>query len=431
MMRRTILGSLIIAGALIAPTAASAANSTVVSRFGVPAPFKFKVDSTSCGTGPFVASAHHIHGPETPPLGAGSLQLTVAKHSAADLSANLSAANHPLGDLTALSIASYIPTGSTSMANLVDIVTQPDGSNHHYVGAVQLPGAVKEWTPFDVLNSQVDLTWTEYNQGGGQVGSSTASNYSTFAAANSTLLLGSVGITTTNCSTKTLVLDLDKLSLGLNSATTTVNFEAPVATTLVGHLSSRLVGYHKAVTPTAMLTTGGHGFGGESVSLWQRRAGTKKYQKLGSIVTNGAGVATGPVQHPRVNTAYQWRYRGDHTTHSPSTSKARTVAVRSKVTLGLERRSVPKGGSVAGGGAVVPRHAHLKITLWAEKVTGKGKHKTIGSPVKAGSTKLRRDGTYAVSGKLASGHYKVFTTSAGDKTNAAGRSHARTFSVRP
>src|SRR5581483_2800712 len=136
------------------------------------------------------------------------------------------------------------------------------------------------------------------------------------------------------------------------------------------------------------------------------------------------------VQHPSLNTKYQWRYAGDKTTHSPSTSKPSHVAVRSKIRFALERKSVPSGQPVAGGGAVTPRHSHLKIALWARKVTGSGKHQTVGSPVKVASTKLRRDGTYTISGKLTTGHYKVFTTSAADSRNAAGRSKSRNFAVR-
>jgi hypothetical protein len=424
-MRRTLLGSLVAAAVLLIPTTASAASSTVVSRVGIPSPFAFNTDANSCGTGPFTASAKHVHGPATPPLGSGSLRLTVGKKSAADLTASVS--GDQMTDLHALSVSSYVPTGSASMSKNVVISTQPVSSTY-YQGATALPGAVKEWTPLDLLNNSVNFTWTFYDHG--TPSSAGSSSYSTFAGAHASLLLDTIGISATNCGTAAQSFNVDDLTLGLKTTTTTYNFETSVATQLVGHISKRLIGYHKAVTPTAKLTAGSNGLGGKSVSLWQKPAGSKKYHKIGTLVTSANGALTGPVQHPRVNTAYQWRYAGDTATHSPATSKPNHVAVRSKIGLALERKSVANGQPVAGGGAVTPRHAHLKITLWARKVTGSGKHQSIGTPVKVANTKLRRDGTYTISGKLATGHYKVYTSSAADSRNAAGHSKSRNFTVR-
>jgi hypothetical protein len=430
-MRRTVLGSLVVIASLLVPTSASAANSTVVSRIGVPAPMAFHVDSNSCGTGPFTGSAKHVKGPKTPPLGTGSLKLSVGKQSAADLSGNLSSINAQLGDLTALSVSSYVAASSASMAKLAQVTTQPDGSNRHWVGRVQLPGAVAEWTPFDVLSSTVDLTWTEYNQNNTQIGSSVTKSYGNFTADHPTLLVDSVGVTLTNCATSTRSINLDDLKFGINGSTTTVNFERAIGSRLVGHLSSKRVRYHGKVTPRATLTSSGSGFHDQLVSLWAKRTNAKRYNKVARVVTGVNGAAIAPVQRPKVNTTYQWRYAGDGTTHSPTKSSPDTVSVRSKVRFALERRSVPKGDAVSGGGSVTPRHNHLRIALWAKRVSGHGKHHSLGKPVKVATTKLRRDGTYRVSGKVGPGSYRVFTTTAADKTNAAGRSHPHNFTVRP
>jgi hypothetical protein len=242
------------------------------------------------------------------------------------------------------------------------------------------------------------------------------------------LLVSRIGVTLTNCATSSRSINLDDLQFGINASTTTVNFERAIATRLVGHLSSTRVRYHGKVRPRATLTSAGSGFGDQLVSLWAKRATAKKYKKVARVVTGADGTAVAPARRPKVNTTYQWRYAGDGTTHSATTSAPDTVSVRSKVGFALERRSVPKGGAIAGGGAVKPRHNHLKITLWARKASG-GKHK-LGGPIKVATTKLRRDGTYAVSGKLGPGSYKVFTTTAADRTNAAGRSHRHNVTVR-
>jgi hypothetical protein len=315
------------------------------------------------------------------------------------------------------------------MTNLLMVQTGPNGSNDYFKLITELPGSLNAWTSFDALNSDVDFTWTEFNQSNTQVDTGTSS-YSAFAASHSNLTLDTLALASTNCATSAQRLDIDKLSLGLNSSTTTMNFEAPVATRLTSHTTKQLIGYHKAVTPIAKLTTGGKPFSGELVSLWQKPVGAKNYRHIGSITTNAKGVATGPVQHPRRNTTYLWRYPGDHKIHGGSVSKPDPVAVRSKVRLDLERQSVPKNEPVAGGGSVTPRRVGLKVTLWSRTVTGTGKHQKLGKPVKVTSTKLRRDGTYTVSGMLAPGTYKVFTTAAADAHNAAGRSSTRKFAVR-
>src|SRR5262249_55508444 len=152
----------------------------------------------------------------TPPLGTGSLQVAVAKDSAADITADLSAGGAQLGDLTALSTGSYVPHGSGGMQKFIQIMTGPNGSNDYFVLKVHLPAALKTWSSFDALNSDVQFAWTELNQSNAQIDSGT-SNYANFASTHNNLLLDTVGVTMANCAAVTQVLDLDKLNLGLDS----------------------------------------------------------------------------------------------------------------------------------------------------------------------------------------------------------------------
>lgn len=412
MIRRMLVGSAVAAVTLLTPALAHA-DSTIVSRVGLPNPLQFQVVSGICSAASPTGTVTHLTGPGGPPVGGGSLQLEVGGKSAIALTDPLP--SDAPDALTAFSFYSYIPTGSSTTYNATIVTT--DGSGGLDVLTTPLPGSVGEWDPVDVLGS--DLQWVDDPSGGGST-SLGHGDYLDFKGAHNDVTLVDVAISASSCtSTASHDLDIDDLAVEINAATTTYNFEAPIATALTSTLTSTSIVDGKGVRPSATLSAAGSHFAGRTVSLWSKPAG-KSYALLAHAVTNSGGVATGPVQHPPTTTAYQWRFAAD-TTYAAAASKGSTVAVASKVTLKLAHSSVAKGKPIRATGTISPSRVGATVVLWRES----GKRR-----IKISNAKLRHNGTYTMSKKLPPGHYAVFTTVAGDASNSTGTSPARKLTVR-
>jgi hypothetical protein len=414
MFRRALIGSIAATAALLVPTAANATVTvtTVVSRVGLPSPLVFGTDATTCATSS-VATTSHIKGPATPPAGTGSLQVSLNASSAAGLTE--APVSKKLVDLTQFSFFSYLPAASTQ-TNQVTILSQPvNPAGDYYQLTLPLPSNVAAWMPTDAITST--LSWALIDPTTGVVDSGT-STYSAFAAVHS-VDLQTIGISAENCGATATKLDLDDLTIGFDDAATTYDFEPLIHTSIAAKVAHHAVVAGHAVTPTATLKTAKTGFASQPVSLYQEPAGAKAYSKVATVTTDAKGVATPPVQHPTVTTSYKWRFVGD-ATYASTSSAAIKVKVARKLTLHLEKATVSAGTPLDASGTLSPQHAGTTVKLWRKD----GKKK-----VKLAVGSVHGDGTYSIATNLPAGSYLVFTTVKKDKTNTAGRSPKRRFTV--
>lgn len=422
MLRRIAIASLAGTLLLLVPGVARADVPTVVSRVGLPSNWSFTPSITGCVESNPQASATHVTGPGAVPLGAGSLELSAGAGSAGTLQYDLTGDATP-SDLTSFAVHSYLPANGAPVESIIVMVlTDSSDSTVSYQGRLSLPSDSPDaWDSVDFIGSGATQWVTDTN---GTFGTPTTESYGSFLGGHPTAVLHSIAIINFSCpqAPATPVAGhfyLDDISLTYDSSTVVYNFEAPIATKLVGHLSPTTVTYGHAVTPTATLTSDGAPFADKAVSLWAKPAGAKSYSQVATAQTNGNGTATPAVQHPTVNTAYQWRYAGDDT-FAAATSSTLTVDVGSKLSINAPRK-VKKGKKFTVAGVMSPKHAGDKITLYATK----GGHKTA-----VATSKVHGDGSYTVTGKLKKkGRYKIFTTAAADSTNAKGTSAQKSLKV--
>jgi hypothetical protein len=417
MLRRTLIGSLVVTGTLLAPSAAHAVTpTTVVSRVGLPSPLTFSTASSGTCATSSAASLSHIKGPKKPPLGKGSLHLNVHAHSAAAVSE--SPTSKKLPDLTQMSLSSYLPQASSATDQVMIISLPTNASNDYYQVTLALPATAKTWAASDVFGASTLISWQFIDPSTGVLDSG-SSSYGDFSSVHSTVGLKSVGISSINCGGSKQTLDIDALTIGFNDIATTYNFEAAVATRLIHATSAKTIVAGNAVKPRVKLTAGGHPFAGQPVALFQKPAGAKHFAKATTVKTNAKGVAT-VRRKPKVTTSYQWRFAGSSTFH-PASSKIRIVQVSRGLTLRLEKAAVRSGVPLDASGTLTPKHAGTIVRLWERH--GKKTRVLIAKGT------VHHDGTYSIARNLPVGHYRIFTSVPATKTNAAGKSATRSFVV--
>lgn len=390
----------------------SASSTTVVSRKGLPNSFTLAdVDSApdTCSDTAGTASFAHVIGPAKPPLGRGSLALNFT--AGAELTGAFSAAE---ADLTTFTVSSL---GSPTAAHALILADEPNGGGWELTSA--LP-AGSGWSRTDVLSDPNMLwwfrtssasAWSPHGQG----------TYSDFVTSDPGVTLTGIAITGDTCSTTQQSLNIDDLRVGINSATTVYDFEVPLASdTLTGHFSRTSTISGAPVTSTATLASSGHPVANAPVTLWGRAANATAYSAIATVNTNSSGVATSPVQHPSVTTAYRWTFTSDGQ-YAPATSVATTVTVAQKLTLRLARSTVPRGTAVVATGALTPTRRGASVLLWRKTTHGR---------VNVSAATVRRDSTYKIRATLRPGTYQLFVTVAKDAFNASGTSPLRKVTVR-
>ncbi|BBH17967.1 hypothetical protein Back2_22540 [Nocardioides baekrokdamisoli] len=124
--------------------------------------------------------------------------------------------------------------------------------------------------------------------------------------------------------------------------------------------------------------------------------------------------------HPKYNVVYRWCY-GSTVAVQASCGSFATIHVQA-VIAATYPSSVSNGRSFAVTGKVTPLRPGTQVTLWGKKGT---------TTVKLGTATLSSTGAYKVNATIRStGSWTVWLTTPNDKYNAAGKSAAKSYSVR-
>ena len=407
------LAALVVAsGAPDAIGSPAASTITVVSRSGLPSSFALAdVDSApdTCSDTAGATSVRHVVGPRTPPLGRGSLALAFT--TGAELSDAFSIGESAL---TAFSVSSL---GSPGAAHAVILADQPNGGGWELTSS--LP-AGSGWSSTDILADPSMLwwfrtssaaSWSPHGQG----------DYADFVSSDPGVTLTGLAVTGDTCTNgQTQSLNIDDLHVGIGGATTIYDFEVPLlADTVVGRLTRMSTISGGPLTPSVTFTSSGHPVANVSLTAWRRAAHAAAYSKIGTVTTNAAGIATGPLQRPTVTTTYRWTFASDGK-YASATSATATVRVARKVTLHLRKSTVARGSPVVATGTAAPKRKGTSVTLWRKTSNGK---------VKLAKVRVHRDGTYVISKSLPAGKYRLLVTVARDSFNSAGTSPLRRVTV--
>jgi hypothetical protein len=419
MIRRILSGSVLVSAAALTavglpgiPAAGAPTPTVVVSRTGIPEPLVFTTDSTSCATSS-QATATHVDGPGKPPLGTGSLRVTLDRKSAADL--HEAPTGMMLADLTNFSLSSYLPKKSSATAQAVVVSTAVNADGDYYRITLALPTQHSAWSTTDVFASS-SLAWQFIDPTSGVLDSGTSS-YADFASAHPAGL-STVGIDFSNCGTGKQKIAVDDLTLGFDGTATSYDFEALIVPTLTNHASDTSIKAGHVLTLSTHLTTGKNPLGDQHVALLSRPAGASAYSQLLTVKTNAKGHASA-TQQPAVTTRYRWHFTGN-ATYASASSPTRAIDVATKVTMHLAHAKVSAGTPIDASGTVTPTVKGAKVVLWRKTTKGKAK---------IGHGKEYGDGTYSIAENLSVGHYTVWTTVKADKTNTRGHSHHKDFTV--
>jgi hypothetical protein len=136
--------------------------------------------------------------------------------------------------------------------------------------------------------------------------------------------------------------------------TTTPTTPAPVVVRLTASVSTNLVEWPRGVRISGRVTGNGSSLGNKRVGLWAARAGGAP--RLIATITSGADGTVGYTHHPAVQTSYQWRLSGAHST-SP------TVRVRPSVTTHVSRHRVAAGAKPTISGITTPSRIATPVRL--------------------------------------------------------------------
>jgi len=434
-LRRTIVCSIVAAVAVITPVLASADTShdvTVVSGLSLPAGWEFSTTPSFCEIqGTVDPTAIGGTGPATPPLGTGSLVVTVPPGEVADLIYTFPADDDH--DLAGVSLHSYqfpVTDADTPLIAAAHVYLS-QGANGYYDLSEPLASG-QSWSSLDLF---ADSTWTSGTQPFGQppetaVGVGSGS-YTQFLSASSAATLGELDVDFNNCNgTTTQKYAIDAVRTGLTTGTTphatttntTVDFEARPPTVLTPHVSASTITAGNKVTPSVTVSvksqTDNSGF---DVTLSEKTAGSSTYRKVATRTTNSAGVATAPAQKLTRTTSYRWTYVPlEFSIYAAGTSKTVTVTVAPKVTLHLAKTVIGKHGSLHASGVVTPTSGPAKVTLQAKRsgrtVTATGRE--------------RANGSYSITKRLPAGRYRVDVHVGKDATNGAATSQHVTVVVK-
>jgi hypothetical protein len=433
MLRRTIIGSIVVAAAMITPTLAFAGSThsvTVVSRLSYPSGWEFS--TTYCPhSGTHDATGTHESGPATPPLGSGSLVVAVPPGGIADLIDEFPSEDDQ--DLSATTLSSYrfpVNASDTPMTATAHLYLNQGPDDDYYDLSAPLPMA-SGWQRSNLLAAS---TWDSGTGAFGSppetpVGAGTGT-YSQFLTGSSAATLGQLDIHFNNCSGGTTQkYALDDLTTGITLGTspnttttnTTVNFEASPPTVLTTHLSATAITAGGRVKPSVLVTVQSvKDTAGFDLTLSEKTAGTSTYQAVVTRTTNSAGVATAPAQKLTRTTSFRWTYVPlKYSIYQAGTSKTVTVSVAPKVTLHLAKTLIGTHGELHASGVVKPSGGPGTVTLRATKsghtVTATGRE--------------RADGSYVITKRLAAGRYQVEVRVGKDATNGAGTSRRVTVIV--
>ncbi len=284
----------------------------------------------------------------------------------------------------------------------------------YYLGVATVNGGGDAWT--FVNAADLTYTWTEYE----------ANNQPTGASGGTKTLdafLADKGGESTNGYLAGLGFGCDGnryfydgFKWGPSGNVTTLDFEAFAVTLNSGASPLTITGGKKA---TLTGTVDPVFVGGTPVELEMRPFVSQEWSVVDEVQSNDLGVLVRKVA-PLQQADYRWHFIG--TVHyQDKYSVVRRVKVRTGLTAVVGDPTVQRGRKIVVNGQTTPVTPGQIVTLWRKTATGK---------VQLGTTIVKVDGTYKVTGNAsARGTWKVFTTIPPSPGNLAGISVKRTVTI--
>jgi hypothetical protein len=385
----------LVAGLLVVVAPPASADTTVVSKTGLPAGWTFT--SSRLDGKPGDSSYQHVEGPAGVPTGNGSLQLNHGLHTFKMETHFTTGVVTPAADVTTYEIT-YRSTTSFN----VDIGFSAAGMDPTAVATVAIP-ASGSWTTVDLLAQPIDVladphqspvqdspfTWAALKTAfpGGSMGSGTVEVWTqtTDTVWLDTVRFGTAGDVTT------WDFDTDPIPV-ITSSTATVTLKAGASTPLSGRVE------RPSGAPIASLP----------VDLWTKVWGTGTWVKA-ATATTGADGSFRTTFTPVRQTYVQWRV--DEAGYAAAVSATRRVDVTAKVWATPSDTTLSRGERVRIFGKVAPSLAGTSITL-----------RRVGSSTALATAAVKADSTYGVSAALPRGTWTVYVTSPSGGGVLAGKS---------
>ncbi|HSV40938.1 MAG TPA: hypothetical protein VLI04_19415 [Nocardioidaceae bacterium] len=352
----------------------------------------------------------HAAGPETPPLGTGSLRIDTItgyysgiQFGGADLSAltpgsfavtayPATAADEP--------VHAYVRVSTTANGVWVGLASTGDLARDDWNAEQDFTALQFDWDKVTTADVLADTTIADFV---------TAKGTGTFFAA----------VLASGCDTQEPYY-IDRLrGVSLGEATTW-DYEKVYATALTNSTSTASVRAGSEKTVLGQLTSTGLLVNGRTVHLladtFPPGGG---FTDVGTDGTSFEGFLSSK-QKPLRATTYRWSFTGV-TYYGPSTSSDVTVQVRTAVSAKLADAFLKRGERVVLTGATNPKKAGVQVQLWRKTATG-------AKLLKTGTTKS--DGTYRLAKQLLrKGTYKVYVAIGATPGNLPGTSQLRTTKV--
>lgn len=352
---RVVAASATVVGLLL--PSAGAVTALMVSYKGLPSGWWGMSTPCSPNATPSNYAGAHVSGPSAPPAQQGSLQVEQSAVTAKVLGIGFGA-TPPLSSLQAFGGSVYVPSTSADDAQM--IIRATDGSTTDYALS-QTVSAKDSWTPFDLTAGILSWRSSSY-QTGAPIDSGTTT-LSGFVSAHPGLALETLSFEPVDgCTSATFFLDNIHYTAGTTDAT--VDFEAPIADSLVNgmHPTSVLTG--TPVTLSATLSSTTQVFAtGQNVQLWARATGWSSYKLLRSLTTDPS---TGSVSYTVASSStasYQWRYPANGTNYAPVYAPVITIVAHQRVAITSRPTNVPYRGYATIKGRVKPNRSGIVVRL--------------------------------------------------------------------
>lgn len=378
------LAPALVAGLLVIGAGPASADTTIVSKTGLPAGWTFTSYRTDGKPGD--STYQHVEGPTGVPTGIGSLRMDHGLHTfKMDL-------HFARGVATpAAALTTYEVTYRSTTPFSVDLGFSAPGLDASGAAKVDLP-ASDSWTTVDLLAQPIHVstdphfsavpgspfTWAALKTAfpGGSLGSGTVEVWETHQSETvwlDTVRFGPAGDVTT------WDFDTDPIPV-ITSSTSTVSLKAGASTPLSGRVK-RPSGDAIASLP---------------VDLWTKVWGTGTWVKAQTVLTGADGAFTTTFT-PVKQTYVQWRV--NQSGYADATSATRRVDVTAKIWATPADTTVSRPDRVRIFGKVAPNLAGTTVTL-----------RRVGTTTALATATIKADSTYGVGALLPRGTWTVYVT---------------------
>ena len=380
------LAPALVAGLLVIGAGPASADTTIVSKTGLPAGWTFTSYRTDGKPGD--STYQHVEGPTGVPTGIGSLRMDHGPHTF-KMTLNFTTG----ASTAAAALTTYEVTYRSTASLRVDLgFTAPtlDGSAQV---VVDLPPSTT-WTTVDVLAQPISVTtdphfspvlgspftWAALKTAfpGGSMGSGSIADWSINHSATTTTWIDTVRFGAAGNVT-TWDFDTDPIPV-ITSSTATVSLKAGASTPLSGRVK------RPSGEPIASLP----------VDLWTKVWGTGTWVKAQTVQTGADGAFTTTFT-PVKQTYVQWRV--NQSGYAAATSATRRVDVTAKIWATPADTTVSRPDRVRIFGKVAPNLAGSTVTL-----------RRVGSTTALATATIKADSTYGVSALLPRGTWTVYVT---------------------